>query len=131
MGKGRQKGTETSVTHVEGLLDHTKSRYYPEGSKVIDRKAACVRFGYKNVGQAEGRGQRQRDLGSCAILKREMLDLDGRSSVQGEQELKFSERKANLGRDDVIERGAGGGSVDRIPQRRGPEFRLPSPRIQA
>lgn len=66
MGKGRQKGTETSVTHVEGLLDYTKSRYYPEGSKIIDRKAACVRFGYKNVGQAEGRGQRQRDLGSCA-----------------------------------------------------------------
>lgn len=111
-------------------MDYTKSRYYPEGSKIIDRKAACVRFGYKNVGQAEGRGQRQRDLGSCAILKREMLDLDGRSSVQGEQELKYSERKANLGRDDVIERGAGGGSVDRIPQTRGPEFRLPSPRVQ-
>lgn len=37
----------------------------------------------------------------------ETLDLDGRNSVQGGQELKYSERKANLGRDDVIKRGAG------------------------
>lgn len=47
------------------------------------------------------------DLGSCAMLKRETLDLDGRNSVQGRQELKYSERKANLGRDDVMKRGAG------------------------
>lgn len=59
----------------------------------------------------EERGQRQRDLGSGSMLKRDLmaetLDLDGRNSVQGRQELKYSERKANLGRDDVIKRGAG------------------------
>lgn len=39
MGKGKQKGTDTSVTHVEGLLGYTKSRHYLEGHKAIDRKA--------------------------------------------------------------------------------------------
>lgn len=47
---GKQKGTDTSVTHVEGLLGYAKSRHYLEGRKVIERKAACVRFGYRNVG---------------------------------------------------------------------------------
>lgn len=36
------------------------------------------------------------------MLKGETLDLSGRSSVQGGQELKYSERKANLRRDDVL-----------------------------